>query len=41
MKDDRVYLLHIRECVDHIREFTARGTRLVEEQWQSGMSDPG
>ena len=25
MKDDRVYLLHIRECVDHIREFTTGG----------------
>ena len=25
MKDDRVYLLHIRECIDHIRGFTASG----------------
>jgi len=25
MKDDRVYLLHIRECIGHIREFTAGG----------------
>jgi uncharacterized protein with HEPN domain len=27
MKDDRVYLLHIRECVDHIQEFTAGGRK--------------
>ena len=25
MKDNRVYLLHIRECIGHIREFTASG----------------
>ena len=25
MKDDRVYLHHIRECIGHIREFTAGG----------------
>ena len=25
MKDDRVYLLHVRECVDHIQEFTTGG----------------
>lgn len=25
MKDDRVYLQHIRECIGHIREFTAGG----------------
>ena len=25
MKDDWVYLLHIRECIGHIRKFTAGG----------------
>ncbi len=25
MKDDRVYLLHIRECIGHIHAFTAGG----------------
>lgn len=25
MKDDRIYLLHIRECVGYIRDFTAAG----------------
>lgn len=25
MKDDRIYLLHIRECLDRIKQYTASG----------------
>jgi len=25
MKDDRLYLLHVNECIDHIQAFTADG----------------
>jgi len=26
MKDDRLYLTHIKECVEYIQEYTARGS---------------
>lgn len=25
MKDDRLYLLHVQDCIDHVVEFTAEG----------------
>ena len=25
MKDDRLYLIHILECIDHIQQYTAEG----------------
>ena len=26
MKDDRLYLTHIKECIEYIQEYTARGS---------------